>query len=274
MEKPLELFSRNIGSEIETLSEFGDLLTQQGLTYETSLFTRWQNSERVPRDRRVLLSIVRIFIKLGGIQDISEVNAFFEAVDQRDITEEEVEQLNHYFYSNRNRYQPSKNGVFFFSSPIFSTLDKQVDLIYNEIEQLGFSHIYHETQTHLLRELIKGVENGEDIRIDEYKRNLLEAIEKVKIANICIFETSSKSIGTGYLIHQALQNNKPTIILYYKNHKPHIFSVEQHNNMILKSYNDNNLHKVVKSVMRMTDKKLLSARILTHMLHDHVTKKF
>ena len=48
-----QLFKKyRLRSEIETLSEFGDLLAEEGIVYETSLFTRWQNGERVPKDRK------------------------------------------------------------------------------------------------------------------------------------------------------------------------------------------------------------------------------
>src|SRR3989338_11294469 len=74
-------------SEIETLSEFGDLLAQEGIVYETSLFTRWQKGERVPKDRKVILTILGLFVKLGGLQTIEECNSFFEAANQRNLTQ-------------------------------------------------------------------------------------------------------------------------------------------------------------------------------------------
>ncbi len=244
-------------SEIDTLSEFGDLLTQEGLTYETSLFTRWQNGERVPRDRRVLLAIIRLFTKLGGIKDIREANTFFEAVDQRDLSDAEIYELHNNQLVDTQTKNHSKLKVFFFSSPIFTHYDQQASSIYNEIANLGYVHIFNETQTHYLRGLIKEVERGEDSGIDEYKKNLLETIEKVKIADICIFETSTKTIGTGYLIHQSMIDYKPTILLYYKKNRPHIFSVQNHKNLILKSYTNTNIQKVIKNVMMMASETII-----------------
>ncbi len=244
-------------SEIDTLSEFGDLLTQEGLAYETSLFTRWQNGQRVPHDRRVILAIIRLFTKLGGIKDIREANAFFEAVDQRDLSDEEIFEL----HNNQLVDSPTKNHskfkVFFFSSPIFTQYDQMVNSIYKEISSLGYLHIYNETQTHVLRKLIKEVERGKDSGIDEYKKNLLKTIENVKIADICIFETSTKTIGTGYLIHQSMIDHKPTILLYYQKNRPHIFSVQSHKNMILKSYTNSNIQKVIKNVMIMASEMVI-----------------
>lgn len=50
-------------SEIETLSQFGDLLAQEGLVYENSLFTHWQKGDRVPKDRKVVLKTIVIFVR-------------------------------------------------------------------------------------------------------------------------------------------------------------------------------------------------------------------
>src|SRR3990167_5288204 len=80
-------------SEIETLSEFGDLLAQEGIVYETSLFTRWQNGERVPRDRRIILEVIKVFVKRNAIQTMLEANSFLSAADLGYLTELEQEQL-------------------------------------------------------------------------------------------------------------------------------------------------------------------------------------
>ncbi|CAN5152626.1 hypothetical protein BH09PAT2_BH09PAT2_00980 [soil metagenome] len=251
------LFKKHrLRSEIETLSEFGDLLAQEGLQYETSLFTRWQNGERVPRDRRVLLTIIRLFIKLDGIQNIHEIDSLLESTNQKPLSIEEKYQLSYLFSPSSIDTLPNLTKIFFFSSPIFQQFDTYVNTIYKEIEIHGYRHIYHETQTHKLRYLIKKVEEGIDSYIAEYKDNILQAIELVKDADICIFEASSKSIGTGYLIHQALDFYKPTIVLYYKENKPHIFSVKIDKNLTLKSFNEINIKKVVENVLKIPRQKI------------------
>ena len=80
-------------SEIETLSEFGDLLAQEGIVYETSLFTRWQNGERVPRDRRILLSIIKVFVKRIAIQTAQEANLLLDSAGEKYLTELEQEKI-------------------------------------------------------------------------------------------------------------------------------------------------------------------------------------
>lgn len=83
-------------SQIETLARFGDLLAEEGLVYENSLYSRWQIGERIPKDRKVLLSIIYLFLKQGGMRSYQEANALLASVGQRDLTEEEkvkVDQL-------------------------------------------------------------------------------------------------------------------------------------------------------------------------------------
>ena len=76
-------------SEIRTLTEFGDLLAEEGYVYENSLFTRWQNGERIPRDRKLLLAIISIFARRGGVDRLDHINEILASVQQRDLTEYE-----------------------------------------------------------------------------------------------------------------------------------------------------------------------------------------
>lgn len=103
MTKPLnrnrfaQLFKKyRLHSEIETLSEFGDLLAEEGMVYETSLFTRWQQGDRVPRERKTILAILRVFAKRGSVHSIEEANTFFEAVNQRNMSDSEIEAIQQY----------------------------------------------------------------------------------------------------------------------------------------------------------------------------------
>lgn len=80
-------------SEIESLSQFGDILAEEGIVYETSLFTRWQNGTRLPKNRYIILKIVSIFITRKGIQTISEVNAFLESAGQGYLTDRERDNI-------------------------------------------------------------------------------------------------------------------------------------------------------------------------------------
>lgn len=241
-------------SEIETLAEFGDLLAQEGIVYENSLFTRWQKGERVPSDRKVIVTIIRLFIKLGGIQTLQECNSFFEALNQKDLTKEELQLLFPYFkLESRNNTQ---RKIFLYASPLSEKFDNYIDFIFQKIESLNYIHLNNETQTHRLRELMQKIDNGEDEHLMEYKKIIQSFVENIKLADICIFDISFKSLGSGYLIHHALTLSKPTIILYYRKNKPHIFSAVVDERLILKSYNENNLDKVLQRVLNAANEKI------------------
>ncbi len=80
-------------SGFTTLAEFGDVLAQEGLVYENSLFSHWQNGDRVPKDRTLLLSIVKIFIEREGINSIKEVNIFLESSSHGHLTGPEIQYI-------------------------------------------------------------------------------------------------------------------------------------------------------------------------------------
>lgn len=80
-------------SECETLAEFGDLLQEFGYFYESSLFSHWQKGSRVPRDRDLLLAIVRLFVQKKAIRTRAEGAQFMEAAGQPGLTTEELQTL-------------------------------------------------------------------------------------------------------------------------------------------------------------------------------------
>ncbi len=89
-----ELFIKyRLRSEIATLSSFGDLMACEGYAYETSLFTRWQKGNRVPKDRKVLLAIIKVFLLRKGITTFSEINSLLESAGQGYMTKIEQNKL-------------------------------------------------------------------------------------------------------------------------------------------------------------------------------------
>ncbi len=88
------LFKRyRLRSQIDTLSRFGDLFAEEGMIYENSLFTRWQNGQRIPRDRRTLLALIRLFVKRKGIVSLEEANGLLESVGLCDLNAQEINNL-------------------------------------------------------------------------------------------------------------------------------------------------------------------------------------
>ncbi len=52
-------------SGISTLKEFNSLLREYGYKFEESILSKWQNGSRVPKDRKLVIEILKIFTKNG-----------------------------------------------------------------------------------------------------------------------------------------------------------------------------------------------------------------
>lgn len=89
-----ELFKKyRLKSEFSTLSQFGNALAQEGFIYEDSIYSHWQKNVRVPKDRKLLLAIIKIFIDRDGMTSIKEANGFLDSVGQGYLTNEELASL-------------------------------------------------------------------------------------------------------------------------------------------------------------------------------------
>lgn len=86
-----ELFKKyRLKSEFSTLSQFGDALAKEGFIYEDSIYSHWQKNIRVPKDRKLLLTLIKIFIKNKGMQSLNSANMFLESAGQGYLTREEL----------------------------------------------------------------------------------------------------------------------------------------------------------------------------------------
>lgn len=89
-----ELFKKyRLRSEFSTLSQFGNALAQEGFIYEDSIYSHWQKNIRVPKDRKLLLAILKIYIEKGGITSIIDANTFLNSAGQGYLTKEESEAI-------------------------------------------------------------------------------------------------------------------------------------------------------------------------------------
>jgi len=76
-------------SGFSTLKELADYLSQEGLIYDDSLLSRWQNGTRVPKDRNVVLKLIEVFVKKGGIKKIKEADKLLSVLEFLPLTTEE-----------------------------------------------------------------------------------------------------------------------------------------------------------------------------------------
>lgn len=85
-----ELFKKyRLKAEFETFSEFGEILSQKGFHYEESIFSRWQNGTRSPGTRKLILTIIEIFVEREAIKTIDQANEFIASTGQGYLTEKE-----------------------------------------------------------------------------------------------------------------------------------------------------------------------------------------
>jgi len=134
-----ELFKKfRLKSGLTSLSEFGETLADEGLVYEDSLFSRWQNNQRIPRGRRLLLRIIEVFIQKKGISNLEEVNFFLESAGQGFVTKIE-----------ENLLLPIFKDV-----DRFSEREQNYELILESTSSSSAKIDFLESQIHLLHELI------------------------------------------------------------------------------------------------------------------------
>jgi hypothetical protein len=123
--------------------------------------------------------------------------------------------------------------------------------IYKEIEELGYEQV---NDTILKLSFDDSSLSEKDTRQDHISRYQAH-LGNIKKADICIFETSAHSLTTGFLINVALDQQKPTIVLYYKDNVPYFLEGVDHEKLLIRSYNDKDLKKVVAEVLEQSREK-------------------
>jgi len=103
-------------------------------------------------------------------------------------------------------------------------------------------------------------------------------MENIQKADICILEVSAHSLGLGYIAQKSLEMSKPTIILYYKDCVPFFLTGAEDDKLIVESYDEKSLQKVLKnSLIKAREKRdkrfnfFLSPKLLQYI--DEGSKK-
>ncbi len=119
--------------------------------------------------------------------------------------------------------------------------------IYHTIEELGYTQLDDEVITSRRTAFYDKLEKeGRNAYIQLYKRSM-QALHE---ADICIFECSVHSLSIGFVIQKSLDFNKPTIVLYYKNNLPHFLMGAQEEKLIVRSYTEHTIKKVLKETLK------------------------
>lgn len=137
-----------------TLAKFAETAASEGLVYEDSLFSHWQNNDRVPRDRHILLRLIKIFIKKGGIATIKEANELLASAGHGYLTDEEILQMNNFFSSQKLFTAPEKNTFLLEEITNFPNIldyiTEQTALAYEKIYE-GYPHMVYQNLGRLIK---------------------------------------------------------------------------------------------------------------------------
>lgn len=142
--------------------------------------------------------------------------------------------------------------VFFTGSIRDTSFDKTLfKKLYQEIETLGYEHV-NDTILHLSEDDSSLMEK--DTRENHIQR-YTERVDAIKKADICIFETSAHSLTTGFLINVALDQQKPTIVMYYKDLVPYFLEGVDHEKLLIRSYSEKDYKHVLAEVLEQSREK-------------------
>ena len=210
-------------SGFATLGEFGDALAQEGLVYEDSLFSHWQKGDRIPHDRKILLTIVKVFIKKGSLSTTDEINLFLASAGQGYLTENENKEIIGFFEKKIIVSENEQNILIEDienSGNIPDYLMEQADLAYEKIYE-GYPHMVYKNMGKLIELIFNlGLHKNNKIkkilsRINWVRARCLSDITKPKdfkaaywqaIRNIEFAkETNISELGPSYWMATALK---------------------------------------------------------------------
>ncbi len=148
--------------------------------------------------------------------------------------------------------------------------------IYDLIESFGYKNLDDEILKLVETDFYQQInEKGQDAYIQLFNRK----IQKLKEADIVIFECSTHSLSIGYMIEKALNINKPTIILYLEGHTPQFIIGDDNEKLVITAYRKDSLGQVLKSAFdkaeNLRDKRFnffVSPEILVYL--DEVSRKY
>lgn len=147
--------------------------------------------------------------------------------------------------------------------------ENQYKTIFSVIEKLGHTNVNDDLLKTPEKKFYDELQHGgRDANVDLYKNK----IKNLQEADIGLFECSTHSLSIGFVIQKALEMNKPTIVLYYKDNIPHFLVGAQDEKLIVRSYNDENLETVLKESIdeasEVRDKRFnffISPRLLSYL---------
>lgn len=80
-------------SGLSTLQDLSDALNDEGIFLGISELSRWQTGKRQPKDRQVILTILKVFIKANAVTSTHQADVLCEAAGMGCLTTQEKEAL-------------------------------------------------------------------------------------------------------------------------------------------------------------------------------------
>ncbi len=117
--------------------------------------------------------------------------------------------------------------------------------IFEYISQIGYKHVDEDVLTMNAESFVTTMQSGREGQVQWYNKK----IKSIKEADICIFETSIHSLGVGFLVKEALEAGKPTIVLYYQDNVPYFLSGSKDEKLLVLKYNDETYQEVLQDAL-------------------------
>jgi len=95
----------------------------------------------------------------------------------------------------------------------------------------------------------KGVADLSEATIETKKDNYQKTIKAINKSDIVVMEISGHSMSMGYILSQALEQNKPVVVLYKKGMERIFVRGIVNSKLILAEYDQQNLEKVIREAI-------------------------
>lgn len=214
-----ELFKEyRLRSGISSLEELADEINNLGYALDPSQMSHWQRGARLPKDRNIILSLIKIFVKNKGITSISEANSVTESVGYGFLTDQELNDVFGKTYPLSAKFSEETKKFPSLKVHFMGAIDGDKDsykVIIKKLEELGFFVV---TKHSIERKI-------DDIRVESSSESFLVA-EKIKnwiqISDIVIFEATKPDISIGYEIALSLNTVSKCVIVLYQDNQDNI----------------------------------------------------
>lgn len=120
--------------------------------------------------------------------------------------------------------------------------------IYSEIQGAGYQMIDDDLFTTSKNEFFTKMEKSDRKFYEDFYKTKMKYLHQ---ADICVFESTVHSLSMGFFIQKALELNKPTILLHYKEYAPFFLIGSNDDKLIIKSYTEKNIKKVVREALEI-----------------------